>query len=81
MTSPAPVADDADRAVELDVVEALGLGLGLERVSGVLVLERCVVVVAEVCVPVQRDLAVECLQRPSARRASGFTSTRLASSR
>src|SRR6476469_9774930 len=34
------VADDADGAVELDVVEALLLGRGLERVGRVLVLER-----------------------------------------
>ncbi len=37
---PGAVADDADGAVELDVVEALGLGLRLERVGGRLVLER-----------------------------------------
>ena len=40
---PGAVADDADLAVELDVVEVLLLGLGLERVGGLLVLElrRC----------------------------------------
>ena len=56
------VADDADRAVELDVVEALGLGLRLERVGGLLVLELRVVRVAELGVLVERDLAVERLE-------------------
>ena len=56
------VADDADLAVELDVVEALLLGLGLERVGLVLDLERRVVRVAEVGVVVERDLAVERLE-------------------
>src|SRR6478752_3969166 len=53
------VADDADRAVELDVVEVLLLGRGLERVGGGLVLEGGVVRVAEVGVGVEGDLAVE----------------------
>src|SRR6476661_661289 len=53
------VADDADGAVELDVVEALGLRGSLERVGRGLVLERLVVGVAEVGVLVERDLAVE----------------------
>ena len=53
------VADDADRAVELDVVEVLLLGGRLERVGGLLVLERLVVGVAEGGVRVEGDLAVE----------------------
>ena len=56
------VADDADLAVELDVVEALRLGLRLERVGGFLVLELRVVRVAELGVLVERDLAVERLE-------------------
>ena len=57
------VADDADRAVELDVVEALVLGLGLERVGLVLDLERLVVGVADLGgVVVERHLAVERLE-------------------
>src|SRR6478752_3712587 len=53
------VADDADLAVELDVVEALLLRGGLEGVRVRLVLERGVVLVAELGVLVERDLAVE----------------------
>ena len=56
---PGAVADDADGAVELDVVEVLRLGRGLERVGRGLVLERRVVRVAEVGVLVEGDLAVE----------------------
>ena len=56
------VADDPDLAVELDVVEALLLGLGLERVGLVLDLERRVVRVPELGVLVERDLAVERLE-------------------
>src|SRR6476619_2117846 len=53
------VADDADGAVELDVVEVLLLGGGLERVRVRLVLEALVVGVPEAGVLVERDLAVE----------------------
>ncbi len=53
------VADDADLAVELDVVQALGLGGRLERVGRGLVLERRVVRLAELGVRVQRHLAVQ----------------------
>jgi hypothetical protein len=53
------VADDADVAVELDVVEVLLLGRGLERVGAEGVLEAGVVLVAELGVLVQRHLAVE----------------------
>ena len=56
------VADDADRAVELDVVEALVLGLRLERVGLLADLELRVVRVAELGVLVERDLAVERLE-------------------
>ena len=42
------VADDADLAVELDVVEVVLLGLELERIGGVLVLELRVLGVPEV---------------------------------
>src|SRR5512145_157746 len=56
------VADDADLAVELDVVEALLLGLGLEGVGRRLVLELRVVLVAEVGVLVEGHLAVERLE-------------------
>ena len=56
---PGAVADDADLAVELHVVEVVLLGLGLERVGRVLVLELGVLGVAEVGVLVERDLAVE----------------------
>lgn len=53
------VADDADLAVELDVVQALGLGRGLERVGCVLVLQRLVLRLAELGVLVEGHLAVE----------------------
>src|SRR3954453_8421992 len=53
------VADDADRAVELHVVEVLRLGLRLERVGGELVLEARVVGLPEVGVAVEGHLAVE----------------------
>ncbi len=46
-------------AVELDVVEVVLLGLELQRVGGVLVLELRVVGMAEVGVVVERDLAVQ----------------------
>ncbi len=59
---PGAVADDADLAVELDVVEALLLGRRLERVGRGLVLERRVVGVPEVGVLVERHLAVERLE-------------------
>ncbi len=75
------VADDADLAVELDVVEVLGLRGGLERVGRGLVLERGVVRLAEVGVLVQGHLAVErddLAGRPVL--TSGLTSTRRASS-
>ena len=49
----------SDRAVELHVVEVQGLGLRLERVGGVLVLERLVLGLPEASVLVDRDLAVE----------------------
>src|SRR6476661_4086037 len=53
------VADDADGAVELDVVEVLLLGGRLERVRVGRVLEGLVVGVAEAGVLVERHLAVE----------------------
>src|SRR5579884_1507800 len=53
------VADDADLAVELDVVEVLLLGLGLQRVGRGLVLELGVVRLAEPSVGVEADLAVQ----------------------
>lgn len=53
------VADDADLAVELDVVEVLLLGGGLERVGRGLVVEGLEVGVTELGVVVQRHLAVE----------------------
>ena len=53
------VADDADFAVELDVVEVLGLGFRLKRVGLVLVFQLDVVRVAEAGVLVEGDLAVE----------------------
>src|SRR6187431_833297 len=56
---PGTVADDADRAVELDVVEVLLLGGHLERVGLGVVLEGLVLRVPEAGVRVQRDLAVE----------------------
>ena len=57
------VADDPDLAVELDVVEALLLGLRLERVGLVLDLERLVVGVTHLGgVVVERHLAVERLE-------------------
>ncbi|VXB31501.1 Predicted hydrolase or acyltransferase (Modular protein) (fragment) [Curtobacterium sp. 8I-2] len=57
---PRAVADDADLAVELDVVQPVGLRLRLERVLAGGVLEVLVALVAEVGVLVERDLAVEC---------------------
>jgi hypothetical protein len=74
------VADDADLAVELDVVEAGCLGLRLERVGGVLVLELLVLGVAHLGVVVERDLAVEGDDVAEASWTSGLTSTRVASS-
>ena len=62
MTRPAPLPMMPTCAVELDVVEALVLGLRLERVGRVLVLERRVVRVAELGVLVEGDLAVERLE-------------------
>src|SRR6478609_9268832 len=56
---PGPVADDADRAVELDVVEVLLLGGQLERVGLGVVLERLVLGVPEEGVLVEGHLAVE----------------------
>src|ERR1039458_6310997 len=56
---PRSVANDAYGAVELDVVEVLGLGRCLERVGGSLVLERRVVGVPESRVLVEGDLSVE----------------------
>ena len=53
------VADDSDLAVELDVVEVVLLGLGLERVGGILVFEERVTGVTEVGVLIERDLAVQ----------------------
>src|SRR3954454_4397103 len=53
------VADDADLAVQLDVVEVLGLGRLLQRVHRGLVDHRLVVGVPERRVLVQRDLGVE----------------------
>src|SRR5699024_4868191 len=56
---PCTVADDADLAVELDVVEVVLLRLELERVGRRRVLELSVAGLAEVRVGVQGDLAVE----------------------
>ena len=53
------VADDADLAVELDVVEVVLLGLEFERIRGVFVLELRVAGLTEVGVRVEGDLAVE----------------------
>ena len=53
------VADDADLAVELDVVEVLGLGGLLQRVDRGLVDQRLVVGVPEAGVLVQGDLRVQ----------------------
>ena len=57
------VADDADGAVELDVVQALLLGRELERVLVLGDLEAGVVLVPELGVVVERHLAVERLER------------------
>ena len=76
------VADDADLAVELDVVEVLLLGLLLERVGRGDVDERRVAGLAEVGVVVEGHLAVEGEDRCRRRRsesASGLTSTSVAS--
>src|SRR5215207_4031409 len=56
---PGTVADDADLALELDVVEVLLLGRGLQRVGGGGVLERGVLGVPEAGVLVEGDLGVE----------------------
>ena len=53
------VADDAHGTVELDVVQVVLLGLELERIGGVAVLELDVAGLPEVGVLVQRDLAVQ----------------------
>src|SRR3954453_17701018 len=53
------VADDADLAVELDVVEVLLLGSGLERVGRGGILEVLVRRVPEAGVVIERDLGVE----------------------
>ena len=53
------VADDPDLAVQLDVVEVVLLGLELERVGRVLVLELLVTGLTEVGVGVEGDLAVQ----------------------
>src|ERR1700754_1803545 len=54
------VPDDADLALELDVVEVLGLGLRLQRVGAGVVRELVeVLLLAERGVVVQRDLAVQ----------------------
>ena len=57
---PGAVADDADLAVELDVVEVLLLGLLLERVGGLRRRRSSALLgLAEVGVVVEGDLAVE----------------------
>src|SRR5271167_1169182 len=56
---PGAVTDDADLAVELDVVEVVLLGLELQRVGGVAVLELCMTRLPEVSVAVERHLAVQ----------------------
>src|SRR5450631_1658464 len=53
------VADDAHRAVELDVVEPLGLGRRLERIGRSLVLQGRVPRMTEAGVLVEGDLAVQ----------------------
>src|SRR5688572_13221085 len=53
------VADDADLALELDVVEVLLLGRGLQRVGGGGVLQRGVLRLPELGVLVEGDLGVE----------------------
>ena len=53
------VADDADLAVELDVVEVVLFGLELQRICGVAVFELRVLGVPEVGVGVEGDLAVQ----------------------
>ncbi len=53
------VADDADLTVELDVVEVVLLGLELQGIGGVAVLELGMARLAEVGVGVQGDLAVQ----------------------
>src|SRR5829696_7994581 len=53
------VADDADLALELDVVEVLLLGRGLERIGRGGVLERRVLRLPEAGVLVEGDLGVE----------------------
>ena len=74
------VADDADRAVELDVVEVALLGPLLQRVDRRGVLERLVVRVPEAALPSKVIFASSSRTRPSATLASGFTSTSSASS-
>src|SRR5437763_7416341 len=56
---PGAVADDADLAVQLDVVEVLGLRLGFQRVLGLLVDQGLVARLTEGGVLVEGDLAVE----------------------
>jgi len=74
------IADDADLAVELDVVEVVLLGFQLQRVGGVAVFELDVAGLTEVGVGVQGDLAVQRQDLSSGVRTSGLTSTRVASS-
>ena len=61
------VAEDADVAVELDVLDALLLGAALDRVFVLGVRELLVLGVAVERVPVQRDLRVERLHLPLGR--------------
>ena len=56
---PGAVSDDADLTVELDVVQVVLLGLELQRVGGVTVLELGVTGLPKVGVPVERHLAVQ----------------------
>lgn len=53
------VADDSDLTVELDVVEVVFLGLELEGIGSVAILECLVAGLTERCVLVEGDLAVE----------------------
>ena len=53
------VADDADLTVELDVVEVVLLGLELQRIGRVTILELRVAGLTEVGVAVEGDLAVQ----------------------
>jgi hypothetical protein len=73
------VADDADLAVELDVVQAGCLRLRLERVGRILVLELLVLGVAHLGgVVVERHLAVEGDDVARGIQDEGLTSTRVA---